>query len=172
MAELKSVQSIPSGVLELLGMKGSGQNPKTFEDALRGVIDVRQLYALPRMATAFDGFNAGAIGTKATLTVPANEHWLLLQVQGLVRVDGAATVLIAGSIEIDFGIVAQLDVTREELKLGDGAVLADNTVLQVPWFPPYPVMLRGGSRISCSLDHAIGDGVGDVAVQAAFAILQ
>jgi hypothetical protein len=78
-----TIQRFPKGLLDFLGMKGSGRTPSELEAELRSVIDSTPLYLSDRAAgivsntgnMAADGVQAFA---SAVATVPAGEIWIPL----------------------------------------------------------------------------------------------
>jgi len=77
------IQRPPVGLLELLGLRGSGTTPYALEDLLRGSLDLTVLYMAPlgrtlRGATAAVGANGFFGGTG--LTIPTSEFWVVTQI--------------------------------------------------------------------------------------------
>lgn len=68
----------PSGLLELLGLKGSGANPRSLSEVLQGTLALDQLYLAPlRTRTIAVTSVINANGNWVAMTVPAAELWLL-----------------------------------------------------------------------------------------------
>lgn len=171
MAELLSIQSVPAGLLELLGMKGTGINPRTLESAVRATVDARQMFALARLSSPADGFNSGAAGTNALLVVPEGQWWIVLSVQGILRVDGAACTYLEGNVQLRYGAAGLLSVQRGVLTLGDNSALDDNQTMHIGWHAPEPVILRPGGAIAANIQWIRGAASADVAVQANIGVL-
>lgn len=155
MAEIESVQAIPQGLLEILGMKGSGINPRSLDSVLQGVIDVRQMYALNVVSTQSALAAAAVPINTATVTVPPNENWVLLSaVATLVAADGASSLVLAG-VGMGFGAAATpILCTTKNLIRGAGALFSIGSTLAVPFFPPYPVLIRGGGSVFAQYIHS------------------
>jgi hypothetical protein len=166
MAELLSVQAVPQGLLELLGMKGSGVNPKTLDSVVQGVLDVRQAYALSRLSNPFDGFNTGGQGTSAIVTVPEGQIWMLLSVVGTLITGDALSTEYGGSVDLSFSSVGRIPVAWQVRHNGAGTALPNNDSMNIPFVPPYPMLLRGGASIEVRCSKLIGGAVIDVGLEA------
>lgn len=168
MAELQSVQAVPQGLLELLGMKGSGQNPRTLDSIIDGVVDVRQMYALQRLSSPSAGFTA----TFAELTVPATETWVLLTAQGVMRTTGATTTYAQGALYIGFGNgIGELAVATQKLELAAGGAMPSGLAATLPFCAPYPLVLRPGGTIGCREAARIGGAALEYAIQVNVGVL-
>ena len=74
------IQRAPAGLLELLGLRGTGNTPRQLDELLQGHLDLTPLYLAPlartiRAATAAVGAN-GFFGATAA-TIPQGELWVL-----------------------------------------------------------------------------------------------
>lgn len=74
------IQRPPAGLLELLGLRGTGNTPVALEDYLRGTLDLTTLYMAPlarnvRGATGVAAANGFFAGTG--LVIPTGEIWVL-----------------------------------------------------------------------------------------------
>ena len=165
MADLQSVQQVPQGLLEILGMKGTGQNPRTLDSAMQANADVRQMLALSRLASPASGFTSGAVGTAVEVTVPQNEWWVLLTAAGIVRVDDAATVLLSGVVEVRFGAIGRLAVSQGTLIRQGTSALPVGQLRTIPFCAPYPLVLRPGGGISCRIDNLLSGATAEAAIQ-------
>ena len=82
MAGRLTIQRFPKGLLDWLGMKGSGDVPADLSPLVQSSIEIGPLYLLDRIAQAVTGSpNINANGTfaavAANLTVPPGEQWML-----------------------------------------------------------------------------------------------
>lgn len=147
MAEIQSVQSVPQGLLELLGMKGSGVNPRSLDSVVQANIDVRQMYALSKLSSPSASAAAGAPPVEARITVPDNEWWMLLGASTTVISDTGGMTYVAATISVSFGSQGLIPVAEENWGPGITFV-AGSSVHTLPFFPPYPLVLRPGSAIA------------------------
>jgi hypothetical protein len=73
------IQRPPAGLLELLGLRGTGLTPTALEDYLRGSLDLTVLYLAPLGRTlrgATGVANATGFFAGTGLTVPTSEIWV------------------------------------------------------------------------------------------------
>jgi hypothetical protein len=82
MAERMTIQRFPKGLLDWLGMKGSGDTPHELGTQLASVMDIGQLYLLDRAAFqngSTSNISTNGIQTPSTtnFTVPAGELWAM-----------------------------------------------------------------------------------------------
>lgn len=87
------INRVPPGLLSLLDIKAQGENPRFLGDQVTPTFDFWQLYEIEKReprASAVVG--SGTVGLKATIQVPNNEYWHVLQMSS------AATSIAAGEI--------------------------------------------------------------------------
>jgi len=95
MAGPLTIQRFPRGLLDLLGMKGTGQAPTSLAELLAGTIDATQFYLFERITTTTKFLANSAIGgyrTDATLTVPAGELWIFDTASYFIAVSAAGSI--------------------------------------------------------------------------------
>lgn len=97
-----TIQRVPRGLLDFLGMKGTGDLPHEVAGELRTSIDLFELYGIEmRRRTATTGWAAVAVGWQTdnlgNLTVPPGEIWLVSNVSLAITtgVGGAFKGLVA-----------------------------------------------------------------------------
>lgn len=171
MAELFSIQRIPAGLLQLLGMRGTGKNPGALSDQVIGTLDLRQAYQLDQLDTEASAFVTGPSGTNAVITVPDNEWWVVTQILAIARVDGILTTFIESHVQISQGRQGRLTVARETYQNGDNSVLPDNAVVHCGVVLPYPMIVSPAATLA-SVVRFVGGANADTAVQAVFARLR
>lgn len=144
MARGTSIQKVPAGLLAMLNMKGTGQNPVDLAMQVLPTIDLSEAYSAPLI-----GFQQietiTAIGQDAALTVPDGFVWRLLGMGTVMTNTGTGGAMIA---------TTELRVPRETgggLSVGIwgeyGTTLITNeprefgTLLDRPlWLPPGSVL--------------------------------
>jgi len=75
------INTVPLGLLSLLGLKEQGNAPNALLGQVMPVIDLREFYAAQLVRTATENVNStgtGGFTSVGTLLVPQNESWLLL----------------------------------------------------------------------------------------------
>lgn len=80
MADRFTIQRVPRGVLELLGLRGSGDLPHDMAQEVRATLDIAPFYGMDLLRTVSNLNAAPGTGwnTSATvLTVPAGEIWVM-----------------------------------------------------------------------------------------------
>lgn len=143
------IQRVPQGLLSLLGVKGTGQNPRLFGDVVSPTLELLPFLIAPTL-TAAETITAAvaAAGSGATVTVPAREAW----------------VLVAISARLDTGTVAGLAGAFIGLQSNDGSpavVVANSGPVQTiananqrfdfGIAMPQPMLLAPGSSVFAGL---------------------
>lgn len=166
---MNKIQRIPVGLLALLDARGTGEYPSQLEPSVRAGLDMSPFYATSVADTDVDGFNTGASGVTAEITVPQDEFWWLMYAIALARVDGVLTTMIESRLELQVaaGTAGLLPVATNLYQRGDNSVLPDNWVCPAAFFAPYPIPLRGGARVRAQANFS-GGASADIAVQAVF----
>jgi hypothetical protein len=150
---LNQVQRFPSGLLELLGMKGTGEFPKELAGIYSGVIPLHQLLARSTMQfrTVFDP--AAAQGGIVQFQVPERETWLLVATN--VRVAGAVAITSLGVATYVTANRAAGAVTQAVNASRFQAPYAPAN-LHSPWQPAVPWVLLSGDQIQAVLAEIAG----------------
>lgn len=123
-----TIQRVPRGLLDLLSMKGAGQNPTELEEKITGIIDLTQAYLQDRLVTqTFATPAVGAVGDVGATgsNVPAGELWIAysLSIAGTVAAGNAYRLVPAvfrrtGIVISQYGPRAQSYVATERVALG------------------------------------------------------
>lgn len=73
------INSVPEGLLDILGVKNQGRYPDTLSETVFGTLDLFELYAAQRIQYAVESGApltlTGVAATTCALTVPTNEIW-------------------------------------------------------------------------------------------------
>src|SRR5690606_14080496 len=74
------INSVPVGLLDLLGIQSQGTNPGALSDFVQSTLDLSNLYLTWKRRNLVDStfFGAAATSSVVLATVPANEYWYLL----------------------------------------------------------------------------------------------
>lgn len=95
MAGPQSIQRYPRGLIDLLGMRATGDTPQQLGGQVAGVLELLEFYLNDRMVpnASAAGAPLAAIGnvTIPGLTVPARELWLLYELTVYIGTIAAAT---------------------------------------------------------------------------------
>lgn len=99
------VQSLPAGLLGLLGIKNGGQNPNGLAGFLQPTLDLFTLYMLGQLQRKQETITvpagAGVITRATTLVVPQGKFWYVQEAQVSVASVGAAPPLDLTAFSID-----------------------------------------------------------------------
>jgi hypothetical protein len=145
-----TIQRVPRGLLDLLGLKGFGDNPTELEDKVRGVVDLTQLYLgdqFVSLATGTPNISANGFNVAAdqVLTVPAGTYWL---VSGFVCQRSVA-LAAATSCSVQLGVSRLGAVSAMPLAPDERVVLTGETFSLGVCFNPGQLVLRPGDRLGC-----------------------
>lgn len=96
------IQRPPTGLLGMLGSKGTGENPAELQDIVTPVVDLTSFYQAQDLQTTIVTSAATlTVGQGAQVVVPNGEYWQLLAVGGLWSTFTAGSVF-AAAIELGF----------------------------------------------------------------------
>jgi len=150
------VQRFPRGLLQFLGMVGTGDQPRLLADEVRASLDMLHFYGSTTIqrvgATALAGVTAA--GDQLVLTVPAGEHWMMLGATVAVGPAAAADVLRT-SFRVQVPPAAGSPSTVGQVQLGQSGELtavAAGAILSFGFPLPQPFMLAAGSAIVANVD--------------------
>lgn len=136
------IQTQAAGLLSLLGIKGTGDNPQELGAAVVPTVDMLAYYLPRNLETQSNATGPAplAAGAGVSITVPASEYWFVRDLSGSLLASAAAQQLgisliyqpVAGSPGIGLGVtpnlasVAANDVarcfSRQERIFGPGTV--------------------------------------------------
>lgn len=127
MAGPLDIQRVPRGLVELLGMRASGDSPPQLAQQIIGSLELTDMFLADRMRlTSFSSGVALALGTSITSTGPGPGFmWLVYQISYVFPTAVAA----AASIRTHLGIARQSIVTNivNLPDMGSGLVPAGDT---------------------------------------------
>lgn len=147
----------PGGLLDLLLTQQQGKNPTMLGDAVSPVIEMAKFYETDRLTVSQGTANFTAVGSVATLSVPAAETWLL---RGL----GSRWSWATASQDLKFHYqFVSLPTTTYDLP-GSGLLAATgigdtdsfSLVMSDPFFIP------SGTQIRCICDSIALDGEANI----------
>lgn len=143
------IQGLPTGLLDLLGIKSTGRNPRLLLDEVRPVVDIFSLYSGNRLEPIATSAALAAVGDGATITVPAGEAWDLIGYEGGFFVTAGS--IIAGS-EVSVGVTVQGSFIR----MGTHASAADCGAGEGSHFAqmvPRRMLMPPGSNLRVRFDN-------------------
>lgn len=151
------IQTSPPGLLNLLGMVGSGQEPVMLADEVRGTFELLDFYAA-RYIDVLENTSAvaRAAGNTVSLVAPPRETWILYAAQCSIGANAGDTARMSirvrtGAIQCTVFSSYEQTATIASASLGGGVLF------------PRPLILRPGMEILSRLDDA--DAVGGVRTQ-------
>lgn len=149
------IQRVPTGLLDLLGLKSTGQNPVVMPDTLQTVLELRDLYAAQRweqFQATTNTVNLIGFWGAATLTVPAGELWL---VDSLAYTSG--TLLAGTTYRLRPGLLG-VQSGSQPIKVGE--LSQSWTAGERPFFGWGNFIARGGDQIGLVVDSlTLGTGL-------------
>lgn len=127
MADRFTIQRVPRGVLELLGLRGSGDLPHDMAQEIRATIDIGPFYGfdLLRTPSSLTAAIANGWNTTTALTVPAGEIW----VPSNISVELGSGVGAAAQVWL--GYKRLQDNTGPNRSFGQGITLAASQTAQL-----------------------------------------
>jgi hypothetical protein len=164
MAQLDSVQRVPPGLLELLGMRGTGQLPTRLVDTLSGELALLDAYGSQSSAVRSAIGLAVAPNGTINLPVPAGQAWIVKSF-GAQIIAAAGATFVSATLQISSGASGSAADVRSErwptaVIPATGAILDLNTL-----FPSY-LWLRAGSVMTVRIRELTGVATIDGSVNA------
>ena len=147
MAGPQDIQRYPKGLIDLLGMRATGETPHTLGQDIRGSLELLDLYVIDRCVeiSGSTGIAVPGVGvqTFASGTVPAGELWLLYQVSFTMP-----TVAAAATIRSAFG-VQRSQSTCITLQDCTTPLLAAADAIDLGHTFERPLVMRPGDGLAC-----------------------
>lgn len=157
MAGPMDIQRYPTGLIDLLGMRATGETPHQLDGNIGADIDVTDLYLFDRRVTQVgqSPVAIGAIGflansTGAT-TIPQGEMWLLYDCSLRVPAIAAATALTLSLV-----VQRSSGGTSAWLPLTDQLVLPASTGGLIGYRRDAPVLLQAGDQFGTYCTNVTG----------------
>lgn len=165
MANPQTIQRVPSGLLELLGMKGTGQTPPVLASELAGVVDTTQMYLRSVLSSQSIVNAAAVLATAVDITVPDNQYWILRG--AYVRLQPAAgCTALAAALQIG-NIGTIIPVAWNEF-----STFGTNFVMSLPWQPPQPWILAPGDFLRGNINALAGAASVNLGLTVQFGLIQ
>jgi len=156
------IQRQPRGLAAVLSLFG-GKTPQVLMDEIRGHVDLLQFYGATQKQIRSVNNAAAAVNTFVTLTVPANETWILFHaVPSMIVPAGLTDVTIAMTME-----GSTVSWTRE----AGGFAVVGEVLPPAPFIPPYPYVLLPGQTMSAVLLRLTGAANASVTLTASVGVL-
>ena len=137
------IQRVPRALNSLLNVSG-GATPTELLDAVRGTVDLLQLYGASQLQTRTATNAALAEGGNLTITIPTNETWILFSATMLIAKTATMTALRAA---LFFGVDAANLAGLASQELGPFGATETGAV-RVVFYAPYPRILFPGMVIA------------------------
>jgi hypothetical protein len=157
------IQRVARGLGNLLNTFG-GQTPAELEDKVRSCIDTLQFYGLQQYQRRTDTNGTLAEAGLLTITVPANEHWILFDVGATIAMPAAITEL---QYSIHIGAAGQTVPIFQERY----TVSAANAFFAGGLMLPYPRVLLPTWTVILGLNSLVGAANANVSLFASVGIL-
>lgn len=144
-----TIQRVPRGVLELLGLRGSGDLPHEMAQEIRATLDIGPFYGFDLLRTPSSLVAAVANGwnTTAALTVPAGEIWVVTN----ATVQWGSGAGAAGSLWFGYKRLQDNTGPSRSFAPAMSQVLAASTTYQVGVCMPFgQLLLASGDTIGTS----------------------
>lgn len=140
------IQRVPLGILQWLGLRNAGDQPRELMTQVRPIVDTTAFYAAQDMTqiTQTDAATL-TVGQGSFVDVPAGEAWLVLALGGLWSTFTAGSVFRAG---LHLGFQPNL-VPVYQMEVALTAVAT--TEARLAFVPPQPLILPPGSRLGTVL---------------------
>lgn len=151
MAGQNTVQRVPLGALDLLGMKGTGTVSSELLAAIQAGVDLTEFFMFDRMsAKTFQTgvINAQGINMTAGLIVPQGEIWLLTACSATAAALGAGESYTVRMVLARKALVAGTTYEIQET----AQVYAPTTMPGFGWNMSFPRMMRAEDGIGIQVD--------------------
>lgn len=167
------IQRVPQGLNNLLSIFGGG-TPVDLEDRVQGTLELVQFYALQQARVFFQNNAAvaelGTVNAVAAADAAIMNQWAVLFGANCTIVKTATATALSGSIRLLRNGAAN-SITLEARNLGPFGATETGPVI-VPFWAPYPIILRPPWNVFARLDLLGTDATADVTAIAEIGILQ
>ena len=161
------IQRVPRALNTLLNVSG-GATPAELLDGVRGVVDLLQLYGASQLQTRTATNAALAEGANLTITIPANETWILYSLTLLIAKTATMTAL-RGALFAGVDVNTLGGLASQEL----GPFGATETgAVRVVFYAPYPRLLFPGMVLAGAAEIIGTDATCNAFLSAQVGILQ
>lgn len=156
MAQPDDIQRYPSGLLELLGMRGSGQTPGKLTSEVRPTIDTAFLYGSDNEVLLVSS-NA-AVASGGQLTINITQHHMLTSLSAIIIQNAApATTLMAAQLAIRVRTVTNAVADRYWVAQAGGTLGAAGDAVVISFVPPQqPFIVSPGGLFNFQLNTLVG----------------
>jgi len=139
---MRSINTLPLGFLDLLGLQAQGKNLSEIADFLQGTLDLTPFYAAYKRTFVREDTAFGAVATSSVTvaTVPLGEYWFIIG--GFMQSLGAAGTGNARVEVVQEGRVLFTSATQSV------AAAAINSGQQINFQTAVPLILSPGAVIS------------------------
>jgi hypothetical protein len=164
----QSIQRVPTGLLNLLSMASSGENPRDLAATVSGVLDLLQFYGLQQRQIIFATNAATAEGT--AVPIPALTTWGVLFAANFTVAKTATMTALRAGIFVLRGSSPPTPMLMMAEELGPFGATETGSA-SFAFVPPYPLLLPPGSLIQ-GIPQIIGtDATANCTVVAEIGIL-
>lgn len=143
------IQRVPRGLLQYLGMVGSGRSPVDMADEVRGVFDLTPFYSRDLLTGVSQGDNVQNVGDTVVLPVPAGKAWLVICVQA------GMTTAIAGEL---IAPSARIRIGNNQIRFASWTKMTASAAaaqLSFGTYLPRPLLLTAGNELQLHCDDIL-----------------
>ena len=154
MAEPFSIQRVPGGLLELIGAKGTGENPRNLIPAVQPDIALEPYYLAGRIELVQNQGNLlTTAGQSTSVTVDQGQYWRVVTYGVRVHTPSAVNAVMHGGI----GLSPSLSGTPATItQLTRRHVATGGDLIGIGELVSYPLVLGPGDRITAFLAENVG----------------
>jgi hypothetical protein len=142
MAGPQDIQRLPKGLIDLVGMRATGQTPSQLAQLVAGEIDLKQEYLLDRLqvGTWTSGIALPAVGDIRVSGPAPGVQWYVFGVSGT-----AGPVAAAATLQFAFGVNRGTQLGQNLILPGCASpLLVAGAVFQFGHYFENPMILRAG----------------------------
>lgn len=164
MADAKTIQRLPVGLLDLLGMQSTGDAPHLVSGEVQPVLDLTDLYLTDRLRGANGATaNVAAIGgLLTTVGPPAGQQWMVYGVAGTMSGALAAATGFTGTLLINRPSVGFAQFVGPTFAVANPAQWVGGQ-----WFER-PLIMRPGDTLGIWISAVTGAPAQSVGLSAIF----
>jgi hypothetical protein len=148
------VQRYPQGLLEILGMKGTGDVPSQLANSYVGTLSIMQMLTRTNITRTLAANAAAVQGNTVIVTVPQNEVWTLGTLN--VRIpEQAAMTVVSTSVTVNRAGQPSVVASERWSALSAGPFVAGGNLF-LTWSPDEAWVLLPGETIVAALTTLAG----------------
>lgn len=166
MANPASIQRVPAGLLNVLGMQSAGSTPPELAQLVNGVMDLLQFYALTQRQV-LSAVGTPAIGGSVTLALTPASSWGVLFAARAESDRTATQTSLGNHVALQRGTTGLFQVYAAAIDPLPGHVGELESLL----VPPYPLLLPPSSSLRLGVTALAGDATVNCTLTAEIGLL-